>query len=539
MAAHDPQTRIVTLERELQSANHELESASHRLQSAHHQLQWANLTIEKRDAQIRLLEERLRQQRIQVLGPHSETLSDLQLELLAEVEPSATAEEVAAEAQRGPLDESTATKPKRERKRHPGRKPLPANLPRVEQVIVCADQCCKACGEQTAIIGYDESQVLDREPAHWFVRVTKREKRACAACSKKGCASVMMPALAPRIVEKGLASDRVVIETVVAKYCDHLPLYRQQAMLQREAGVEISRATLDGWVMRVGELLMPIIGAMRRDLLREPYLQADETTVPVQMHDKSGANHQAYLWQYGSLSNGRGGETVFEFQLGRGREGPRKFLGEWQGILQTDGYQAYENIGGAKLIHVGCWAHARRKFVDAVKVNPKDVEAIHMVTRMDALFLVDRDARQQQMNAVERLALRREHAESWAQEIHDECVKLRNTTLPKSTLGQAITYTLNQWPKLRRCFDYAGVELSNNLAENSMRPVALGRKNWLHVGSAKSGPKVAAILSVVESCRRLGLPVKDYLIAVLPGMARRNLSEVAHLTPARWAAARG
>jgi transposase len=243
----------------------------------------------------------------------------------------------------------------------------------------------------------------------------------------------------PRIVEKGLASDAVVIQTVIAKYCDHLPLYRQQAMLEREAGVEISRATLDGWVMRVGELLHPVVAVMRRDLLRASYLQADETTVPVQMHDKRGADHQAYLWQYGKP----GGETVIEFQLGRGREGPRKFLGEWEGILQTDGYQAYDDVGGEKLVHVGCWAHARRKFVDAVKVNPKDAEAIKMVTRMDALFLVDRHARQQQSSVDERLALRREHADSWATEIHDLCVSLRKTALPKSALGQAVNYALN------------------------------------------------------------------------------------------------
>jgi len=310
----------------------------------------------------------------------------------------------------------------------------------------------------------------------------------------------------------------------------YFPLYRQEAMLEREAGVEISRATLDGWVMRVGELLVPVVEAMRSDLLRALYLQADETTVPVQLKDKSGANHQAYLWQYGKP----GGETVFEFQLGRGREGPKKFLGQWQGILQTDGYQAYDDIGGDKLVRVGCWAHARRKFVDAVKLNPRDAEAIAMVTRMDALFLVDRHAREQQLSVEERLALRREHAASWAQEIHDECVKLRSTALPKSALGQAVSYTLNQWSRLRRCFDYANVELSNNLAENSMRPVALGRKNWLHVGSAQSGPKVAAILSVVESCRRLRVPAREYLQTVLPGMARRKVSEVAALTPARW-----
>jgi transposase len=497
----DPQVRVAVLERELQ---------------------WAQLTIQKRDVQIRLLEERLRQQRIQFLGPRSETLSNLQLELLTEQEPSTTCDEVEAEAKRGLLPA------KKERKPHPGRRPLPANLPREEEVVLCRDANCKSCGEQTAVIGYDESELLDCEPARWFVRVVKREKRACAKCS-----TVFMPELAPRIIEKGLASDRVVIDTVIAKYCDHLPLYRQEAMLKREAGVEISRATLDGWVMRVGELLAPLIEAMRGDLLRAPYLQADETTVPVQLNDKSGSNHQAYLWQYGKP----GGETVFEFQLGRGREGPKKFLGQWQGILQTDGYQAYDNIGGGKLVRVGCWAHARRKFVDAVKVNPKDAQAIAMVTRMDALFLVDRHAREQQLSVEERLALRREHGASWAQEIYDECVKLRGSALPKSALGQAVSYTLNQWPRLRRCFDYAKVELSNNLAENSMRPVALGRKNWLHVGSAQSGPKVAAILSVVESCRRLRIPVREYLLAVLPGMARRKVSEVAALTPARWALA--
>jgi len=497
----DPQVRVAVLEGELQ---------------------WAQLTIQKRDVQIRLLEERLRQQRIQFLGPRSETLSNLQLELLTEQEPSTTCDEVEAEAKRGPLPA------KKERKPHPGRRPLPADLPREEEVIFCRDANCKSCGEQTAVIGYDESELLDCEPARWFVRVVKREKRACAKCS-----TVFMPELAPRIIEKGLASDRVVIDTVIAKYCDHLPLYRQEAMLEREAGVEISRATLDGWVMRVGELLAPLIEAMRGDLLRAPYLQADETTVPVQLNDKSGSNHQAYLWQYGKP----GGETVFEFQLGRGREGPKKFLGQWQGILQTDGYQAYDNIGGDKLVRVGCWAHARRKFVDAVKVNPKDAQAIAMVTRMDALFLVDRHAREQQLSVEERLALRREHGASWAQEIYDECVKLRASALPKSALGQAVSYTLNQWPRLRRCFDYAEVELSNNLAENSMRPVALGRKNWLHVGSAQSGPKVAAILSVVESCRRLRIPVREYLLAVLPGMARRKVSEVAALTPARWALA--
>jgi len=503
MATVDPQARIETLERALH---------------------WAQLTIQKKDGEIRLLLERLRKQRIGFLGPASETLSDLQLELLIEEEPSATREEVEAESQREPMPAASP----RERKPHPGRKPLPDSLPRIEEVIAC-EANCKHCGGETRVIGYDTSEVVDHEPAKWFVRVTKREKRACGKCS-----GVQMLELAPRIVEKGLASDRVVIETVVAKYCDHLPLYRQEQILEREAGVELSRATLDGWVMRVGELLQPVVEAVRADLLRGSYIQADETIVPVQMHDGRGSDHQAYLWQYGTP----GGETVFDFQLGRGRDGPAKFLKDWNGILQTDGYQAYDQVGGPDLIHVGCWAHARRKFVDAVKVNPKDAAAIAMVTRMDALFLVDRHARAEKLSATERAGLRREHAQPWVEEIHSECLKLRTQALPKSALGEAANYTLNMWAKLRRCFDHAEVELSNNIAENSMRPVALGRKNWLHVGSATSGPRVAAILSVVESCRRLGVPVKDYLLAVMPGMSGRKLSEVAQLTPARWKASR-
>jgi transposase len=483
------------------------------------ELHWARLKIQA-------LQEELRQERIKKYGPQSETLSALQLELL-ESEPGVTGEEVEAEAKREPLP----SRADRERKPHPGRQSLPKDLARIEQVVACTDRNCKQCGAETTLIGYDESEQLDVEPARFFVRVVRREKRSCRGCSSSG---VIMPELAPRIIEKGLASDRVVVETVVAKYCDHLPLYRQAAMLEREAGLEISRATLDGWVMRVGELLQPVAGAMRKDLLAASYLQADETIVPVQMHDKRGADHQAYLWQYGRP----GGETVFDFQLGRDRAGPKKFLDNWEGILQTDGYSAYDRVGGPELVHVGCWAHARRKFIDAVKVNKQDADAVKMITRMDALFLVDRHAREQKLTTEDRLAFRREHALSWIGEIRQECLALSKSTLPKSALGQAVAYTLNMWPKLRRCFDYGQVELSNNLAENSMRPVALGRKNWLHVGSAQAGPKVAAILSVVESCRRLGVPVKDYLLDVLPGMNSRTKSEVAQLTPARWHAAR-
>jgi len=210
--------------------------------------------------------------------------------------------------------------------------------------------------------------------------------------------------------------------------------------------------------MRVGELLTPMVVVMRRELVGSSYIQADETPVDVQMHHGRGQNHQAYLWQYSRP----GGSAVFDFRLGRGRHGPKQFLGPFEGILQSDGYTAYEHVGGPKMVHAA------------------------------------------------RHALRMEQARPLLDIIHQEIERARAHALPSRALG--------------------------NLAENSMRPVALGRKNWIHIGSPQAGPKVAAILSIVESCRRLKIPVRDYLAAVLPGLAGTSIQKLAELTPTAWAA---
>ena len=475
---------------------------------------------------IQVLEERLRLQRIQKYGPGSEKLSSEQLELL-DLEPGVSDVEVQAESAREPLPAPTQS---HKRRKHPGRQELPAALPRVERVIACApEQCtCSACGQPTAVIGYDVSEQLDVEPAKYFVVVTKREKRACKHCEESGVTAAPVPA---RIIGKGLVSDRVVIDTVVAKYSDHLPLYRQSVILKRETGVEISRATMDGWVMRVGELLLPIAEAMGRELLAGSYIQADETTVDVQMHDGRGQNHQAYLWQYGRP----GGGAVFDFRLGRGRDGPKKFLGPFEGILQTDGYGAYDHVGGPKLVRAACWAHARRKFFEAAKLNPSDAASTRIVKLMDELFGIDAQARERDLDHAARHALRLERAKPLVEVIRKEVEAARDASLPSSALGKAANYTLSLWRKLTRFLEYPELELSNNLAENSMRPVALGRKNWIHVGSQQAGPKVAAILSIVESCRRLKIPAREYLAAVLPGLADISIRRLAELTPSAWA----
>jgi hypothetical protein len=225
--------------------------------------------------------------------------------------------------------------------------------------------------------------------------------------------------------------------------------------------------------------------------------------------------------------------------MSRGREGPARFLGQFEGILQTDDYIAYErDIGGPKMVHACCWSHSRRHFVDAVKLNRQDAASIHAVKLMDELFAIDREAREAQMDHAGRHQLRQEKAPPVLDRIREHILATSKAVLPKSAVGKACSYTLGLWKKLTRFLEYPQLELSNNLAENSMRPVAMGRKNWIHIGSEQAGPHVAAIVSVVESCRRLKIPVRDYLGSILPGLANTPIQRVPELTPTAWITSR-
>jgi len=228
--------------------------------------------------------------------------------------------------------------------------------------------------------------------------------------------------------------------------------------------------------------------------------------------------------------------VVFDFRLGRGRDGPKRFLGQFEGILQTDGYAAYDQIGGPKMVHAACWSHARRQFFEAVQLNPQDPVATPIVARMDELFAVDADARCKALTTAARHFRRQETAKPLLDDIRSKIDAAQSVALPSSALSKACQYALGLWKKLIRFMEYPELELSTNLAENSMRPIALGRKNWLHIGSPQAGPKVATILSVVESCRRLQVPVRDYFSTILPGLADLPIRYLPDLTPAVWAA---
>jgi len=492
------------------------------------------------ELKIQALEERLRLERIKKYGPRSETLSDLQLKLL-DLEPGVSSEEVAAESQRGPLEgggeedsEKATDKPekKKEKKpKRPGRNELPAHLERVKKIIPCPPaQCvCGQCGNETKVIGYETSEVLDVKPAEYFVSVYMREKRACPKHEEMGVQTAAVP---DRIAPKSILSDNVIIDILVNKYSSHLPLYRQQWIFKRDNGIRVALSTIDDAVLHVGGLLIPISAATRLEVLAEGYIQGDETTVPVRVPDMSGKNHQGYLWQYGSP----GKSVVFDFQMGRGGKYPKAFLGGFNGLLQTDGYEAYNDVGGPDLVHAGCWSHARRGFVDAIKVNKQDVDSAEIVSLIDEMFAVDREAREKGLDIAQRHELRKQRSFPLLDQIHAKVNALKGKVLPKSLAGKAAGYVLSQWSKLIEFKNHPELELSTNLAENTFRQPVIGRKNWMHFGSEQAGPKIAAIITVVESCRRLNIDVRKYLADVLPGLADRSIRDIAQLTPAAWAA---
>ena len=198
--------------------------------------------------------------------------------------------------------------------------------------------------------------------------------------------------------------------------------------------------------------------------------------------------------------------------------------------------QQPHHVGGPKMAHAGCWAHARRKFFRAVELNPKDQSAIGIVAQIDELFKVDRRAREQGLTPKARHALRLVNSQPLLEEIRSRIEAARAAALPKSLLAKAANYTLSLWPRLNLFLQYPELELSNNWAENAIRPLALGRKNWIHIGSEEAGPRVAAIVSIIETCRRLGIPVRNYLGSVLPGLADFPINRIGELTPGAWAA---
>jgi transposase len=495
-------------------------------------IQERDQTIQDQGIRLKIQEEKIRWFNLKLWGPKSEKLSPAQKQLLL-AEVSLSAAEVEQEAER-PEPQKAAPGPKAKipRPRHPGREPLPAHLERREVILPChpRDCRCEQCGAERPVIGYEMREELGCEPAKFFVRVIKREKRGSHCLSEQGVITAPAPA---QIVPKGKLSNEFIIEVLAQKYQQHQPIYRQQAVLADNHGIELSRKTLTEAVLAAGGLLQAVVGAQKRELFAQGYLQADETTMPTQTGEKTGRNHKAYLWEYSAP----GGVVVFDFKMGRGREGPREFLKGFRGTVQSDGYAAYDDLGEG-IVYAGCLAHARRGFVDAAKLAPLDPLPTELLAWFGQLYGIEKEARQAGLDAGQRLALRQQKSVALMAALKERLVAIRQQALPGSALAKACDYTLGQWSRLEVFLKDGRLEIDNNWCEGAMRPVVLGRKNWLHIGSEQAGPKIAAIASIVETCRRLDINLRQYLGDILPRLGDWPINRVAELTPTAWNAAR-
>lgn len=407
----------------------------------------------------------------------------------------------------------------------PRRQPVAQVLETVTERLEPQETVCTHCGKTKCEIGCEKSERYEYIPAKIIRHEIVRPKLACP-CGESG---VSIAALPPQVIEQGQAGASLVGHVILSKYDDHLPLYRQQQQFAR-LGVNFSRQTLCDWVEKGATWLQAIVREMKAELVRGHYLQVDETPVKVMDPEIQGRCATGWLWVAGVP----GGDVIFEFHRGRGFEHARELVGDFRGHLQRDGYSAYVPLAKANpgLIPVGCWSHARRKFVEAAELE--SVEALEIVAELRRLYLIERHARDQCLIPDERLKLRQELAAPILAALQPRLEAMREKHLPQSPLGKAIRYTLNEWQPLTRYLENGHLEIDNNLTENAIRPSAVGKRNWLFIGHPQAGWRSAVIYSVIVSCRRRGLDPWEYLRDVLQRLPGMKQSEIGSILPSRW-----
>jgi transposase len=505
-----PDARLLALGNQLHQAEAELEISRRKLHDS-------QLEILKLKHRIDWLCRKL-------FGKSSEKVDSAQLALVFEQLAAGEVENGAAEATAPVETDSAEPRPKEKRKGH-GRRPLPENLPRRRVVleVPAEERTCSCCHGEMTPFGEDVRQTLDYEPAKITVVETVRVKYSCPACHE-GVVVAQAPEAA---LPKGLPEAGMLAYVAVSKYADHLPLYRLERILAR-SGLQISRNTLGDWIDFIADSFSSVIEVMKKRILKGPIVQSDDTKVRV-LGGPDGS-YAGYLWCYGGLD----GEVVFDFTEGRGREGPQRFLDGYQGYLQADAYAGYDVVYACgKVIEVACWAHARRKIFEARTTDSTHAELL--LARLQELYAVEKEAKG--FDADKRKALRAEKSRPLLDKIHELLLQTQTDALPKSPMGQAVSYALNQWAALQRYLDDGLLEIDNNATERSLRGVAVGRKNWLFAGSEAGGRRAAILYSIVESCRRLHLDPFAYVKDILPRLATHPMSGIQQLTPAGWKAA--
>jgi transposase len=408
------------------------------------------------------------------------------------------------------------------------RQPAATVLEVVTERIEPEDKVCSHCGQTKCEIGCEKSERFEYIPAKIIRHEILRPKLACP-CKQSGVSIAPLP---PQVIEQGQAGASLVAQVILSKYADHLPLYRQQQQFAR-LGVNFPKSTLGDWVEKGATWLQPLVREIKRELLAGDYCQVDETPVRVQDPDTPGKCATGYLWVLGKP----GGDVVFEYHPGRGKEHAQKLLGNFQGYLQRDGYGVYGSVAkdDAGLIPVGCWAHARRKFVEAME--EQNAEAVGIVGELRKLYLIERHAREEALTAEQRKAVRTEKAKPILEALRPRLDVVREKNLPQSPLGKAARYALNEWAALTRYLEDGRLEIDNNLTENAIRPSAVGKKNWLFIGHPDAGWRAAVIYTLIASCRRRGIEPWEYLRDVLHRLPAMKQSEITTLLPSRWKSA--
>jgi transposase len=474
-----------------------------------------------RDAEIENLKLLIAKLRRMQFGRRSEKVERQieQLQLRLDELESKRAENEASSA-------SVASAPAVHPGRKPARRPLPEHLPRETQTVPPKETKCPECGGELKHLGEDVSEMLEYVPEHFKVIRRVRPKLACGCCDK------IVQAEAPsRPIARGMAGPGLLAHVLVSKYCDHLPLYRQEEIYER-AGVELDRATLADWVGSVSGLLQPLVEALRRHVMAGQKLHADDTPVPV-LAPGLGKTKVGRLWTYVRDDRPAGDATPpavwFAYTPDHKGEHPQKHLNSFRGTLQADAYAGFNQVyADGRIQEAACFAHVRRKFYD-LHVAHKSPVAQEALRRIGELYDIERDIRGWQPE--ERRRVRNERSrpllESLKQWLEETLVKLS----PKSETAKAARYALRLWNALMRYVDNGRLEIDNNAAERELRAVVLGRRNYLFAGSDTGGESAAAIYSLIGTAKLNDVEPEAYLREVLSGIADHPINRIEELLP--------
>ena len=402
---------------------------------------------------------------------------------------------------------------KKNGKVHTGRLPIPASIERVQIEV-------KPTEETTGLkcIGEEITEELEFKQGSFYVNQYIRKKYA-----RVNGEGIIIGDLPSRPIDKGIAGPGLLANIVVEKYVDHLPLHRQIQRFKR-AGMDIPPATISGWINATCALLQPLYDVLKSKVLEQKYLQADETPMPVLDKDKQGATHQGYKWVYHAPEIKM---VLFDYRPGRSREGPKDILKNFNGHLQTDGYVVYDIFDTDEITLLNCMAHARRKFEHALD-NDKE-RAEYVLKQMQKLYEVERKARDENYSYDQRYELRQIESVPVLKSLHIWLKENIILVTPKSTIGEAIAYSLARWEKLCIYAQDGKLEIDNNLVENVIRPVAIGRKNYLFAGSHDAAQRSAMLYSFMGTCKLRGVEPLEWLkttLSKLPDYKANRLEEL-------------